>query len=296
MAETLLKKGVIEPKEAHDLYLAGEKKQGPPVIFLDATFGMKESLNRRMDLLKDKWAKERIHNAVFFDHDAICASDSDPVTRPHMIPPAREFGKAAGRLGISNDHLIIAYSQDMLPKAAPRAWWLFRLFGHDKILVLNGSLKHWTAAGLPVNRESPAAAKERTFVAKQPDPAMLATMAQLEQASETGSPLILDARPSERFKGSEPEPRPGIPSGHIPGSRSIPAASLIGPDEKILPDPALEAIFSEIDGPVYASCGSGVTAAMIVLARYKTGLTDTPLSDDSWTVWAQTHPEQINTV
>jgi thiosulfate/3-mercaptopyruvate sulfurtransferase len=281
--QKIVEKGLIEPQEAHKLFTVG----AVPVVFVDATFGMAESLAGQNQILKDRWAKKRIHNAVFFDVDRVCSPDSDPVTRPHMLPGAEDFGRAVGTLGIPNTALLIVYAQESMASAAPRAWWMFRVFGHHNVVVLNGSLKTWESEGLPVVTAPPAPAAPAVFHAKPADPALIVPFAGLKKASQSGDIPILDARPPGRFAGTEPEPRPGISSGHMPHSFNIPAGSLLDSAGKLLPENELFNIFQDFKGRSYVSCGSGVTACMLAFARYVIGLKNTPVSDESWAIWAQ---------
>src|SRR3954468_35257 len=204
-----------------------------------------------------------IPGAVRFDIDAI--SDHSQGL-PHMLPSAKQFARDAGALGIAETDAIVVYDGIGM-FSSPRVWWTFRLFGADKVFILEGGLPKWKAEDRPLE----AGAVQRpppTFNAKKP-PAVVASLHDVQTALTGNTAQVVDARPSDRFRGEAPEARPGVRSGHIPGSLNVPSTKLVD-NGRLLPTEQLKLAFAsggfDIDKPVIASCGSGVSAATIWLA------------------------------
>jgi thiosulfate/3-mercaptopyruvate sulfurtransferase len=223
-----------------------------------------------------------IPGAVFFDIEAI----SDHSTGlPHMAPSPTVFAEAVGAMGISADDTVVVYDQQGLFSAA-RVWWTFRLMGHTDVRVLLGGLPAWRAAGFAVTDEMTPVAPAVYTPAFQPD--MIMDVASVRKRLGTGT-VVLDARSTARFEGAAPEPRAGLRSGHMPGSRSLPFAELIR-DGALKPADELQMILDGrgADGtvPVVTTCGSGVTAAIISLALAEVGR-ESRLYDGSWSEWGQ---------
>jgi len=230
-----------------------------------------------------------IPGAVFFDIEAAADQETD---LPHMVPTAGRFARMVSALGVSNGDRVVFYDQRGMFSAA-RGWWLMRLFGHDDVAVLDGGLPKWVAEGRPVETGAAPAPKPGHFVPSL-RAGMLRGLGDMRANLETREALVLDARPAGRFDGTVPEPRPGLPGGHIPGSASLPAGTLLAQDQTFLPPDALRARFAEAgaDGsrPVVTSCGTGVTAAILALGMRLAGLPEPALYDGSWTEWAS-HPD-----
>jgi len=219
-----------------------------------------------------------IPGAGFFDID-----ESDRTHLPHTLPSPSTFAAIAGRLGISNDSVVVAYdSHGMF--SAPRAWWSFRAMGHEAVHVLDGGFPKWRAEGRPVESGAATAAPAR-FEAR-PRAELLRSFEELRDG--LADTQVVDARPASRFRGEAPEPRPGLRPGHMPGARNIPYSAVMTPEGVGLPPPELERVFSEagvdLGRPTVASCGSGVTAANIVLAMARLGH-EAALYDGSWAEW-----------
>lgn len=225
----------------------------------------------------------RIPGAVYFDIDRIADPDTD---LPHMLPAPEIFAKAVSGLGISNGDTIIVYDGPGLFSAA-RVWWSFKVMGAADVRVLAGGFDGWKAAGLPVETGAPKPITPAHF-----EPAFKAAAVRdfdyMLGNLKKGETLVLDARPFPRFTGEAPEPRAGLRSGHMPGSRSLPAADLVR-DGKLLPITALRAHFAErgvsADRHVTTTCGSGVTAAILSLALEAIGHDNHSLYDGSWAEW-----------
>jgi thiosulfate/3-mercaptopyruvate sulfurtransferase len=211
-----------------------------------------------------------------------------------MLPEPAHFAREAGRLGIDNDTRVIVYDSAGLFSAA-RVWWMFRAFGHDRVAVLDGGLPAWRRLGLPVESgvvERPSAA----FVARF-DPSSVWTRADVARNLESRTASLIDARPPGRFAGTDPEPRPGLPSGHIPGARNIPFTAVIDPDTGcVRPEAELRARFAGLDEhPVVCSCGTGVTACVLAFALHRLGREEVAVYDGSWTEWAGRDDAPIET-
>jgi thiosulfate/3-mercaptopyruvate sulfurtransferase len=182
---------------------------------------------------------------------------------------------------------IVAYDSEGLYSAA-RVWWMFRAMGHEEVRVLNGGLKKWKAEGRPLEDGEPRRRSERHFTATL-NAGLVRDVGDIKSLIASKAAQIVDARAAPRFQGSVPEPRAGLRSGHIPGSRNVPFASLLNPDGTLKPAAELGAIFANagVDAgkPVVASCGSGVTAGVIALALAVLGRPDAAVYDGSWTEW-----------
>ena len=222
-----------------------------------------------------------IPGAVFFDLEAISDAD-DPL--PHMMPAPEQFADQVGALGVSESDRIVVYDTFGVMTAA-RAWWMLRAMGCERVQVLDGGLPAWIRAGgrLATGPVSPAPV---AFTAR-PRSEMIANVEQVRAALAAGRP-VLDARSAARFAGSAPEPRAGLRSGHMPGASSLPFAELLTPQGLLRPPEELAAAFADRDiaddAVPLASCGSGVTAAVPLLALAVLGR-EGVLYDGSWAEW-----------
>jgi thiosulfate/3-mercaptopyruvate sulfurtransferase len=224
-----------------------------------------------------------IPGAVRFDVEAIA---DHAIDLPHMLPDADTFGRMAGQLGLSEGDTLVVYdATDLLGGA--RAWWMLRHYNAARVFVLDGGLAAWQAAGLPV--ESGAADRPpRTFQATF-DGGTLARAPDVESASRSGSAQIVDARSAARFTGSAPEPRAGLRAGHIPGSRNLPWRDLVDAGGHLRPASEIAAAFAraglDVEKPIITTCGSGVSAAVLVLGLERLGRPGAFLYDGSWSEW-----------
>ncbi len=247
---------------------------------IDASFKMPGVL----PLPQDDYLAAHIPGAVFFDVDAVSDHAS---TLPHMFPDARQFARDVAALGISSGDTVVIYDNGGW-MAAPRAWWMFLSFGHARVKVLDGGLKKWTAEGRPV--EAGAVAPAPGSFDASFDGRFIRSKAQMVDNLASKAEQVVDARASNRFEGTVPEPRAGLRSGHIPGSRSLPYGGLINAstgEMKSLDE--LRASFTaaglDLDRPVVTTCGSGVSAAVLTLALYRLGVRGSALYDGSWSEW-----------
>ena len=224
-----------------------------------------------------------IPGARFFDLDDVSDHRSD---LPHMVPPVEKFMSRMRATGVGDGHQIVVYDGSGL-FSAPRVWWLFKLMGQMDIAVLDGGFPKWQAEGHPVEDLPPILRDRHMMVRRQNQ--MVKDVTQVSAASKLGESEIVDARSPGRFYGKDPEPRPGLRAGHIPGSKNVFYKDLLKADDTMKSPDEMRQVFLEagvdLDKPVITSCGSGVTAAILSLGLTRMGKTDHSLYDGSWTEW-----------
>ncbi|WP_374425206.1 3-mercaptopyruvate sulfurtransferase [Paracoccus sp. (in: a-proteobacteria)] len=224
-----------------------------------------------------------IPGARFWDLDAIVDTRS---ALPHMAAPTELFVSRVRAMGIGDGHQIVVYDNSPVHSAA-RVWWNFRLMGHDSVAVLDGGLGKWRAEGRPLDNAPPQIRDRHFSVRRRPE--LVRDVTQIAAASKLGDHEIVDARAAERFRGEVAEPRPGLRSGHIPGSKNLPFGLLYAADGTLKPVDELRAAFEaagvDLSRPVITTCGSGVTAASLFLALERIGRHDHSLYDGSWAEW-----------
>jgi thiosulfate/3-mercaptopyruvate sulfurtransferase len=250
----------------------------PDVVVLDASWHMPAT---RRDGASE-FELGHIPGSVFFSIDGIADPDS---TLPHMVPTAEAFAEAVGALGVGTGDQVVCYATDGIG-TAPRAWWMFRLFGHERVSVLDGGLPAWTAAGGTLVK-GPARPRPRAFQVTF-NPARIRDLTAVRANLQAATELVVDARSAGRFAGTEAEPRPGLRGGHIPGSVNVPYQTLLdGP--RMLPPEALRARLEAAgvagDRPLVFTCGSGVSACTLALGLTLTGRDDWAVYDGSWSEW-----------
>lgn len=241
-----------------------------------------------------EYFEHHIPGAVVFDLDA--ASDlTSPL--PHMLPSTESFSTTMGELGIGDGDHVVVYDGAGLFSAA-RLWWMLRAFGHGKVAMLDGGLPKWLAEGRPLHTGAPKITR-RGFTAKL-NPGLVRGFDDVHANLESQREQVLDARGPGRFKGEEPEPRPGVRPGHIPGSLNLHYAALLDPkDHTMRPDRELATLFEDagVDRakPVICSCGSGITAAILAFALERIGAREVSVYDGSWSEWGARADAPIET-
>lgn len=245
-------------------------------LVLDATI---DKVNQKIDNTN----LELLPNSLFLDIEGSFSDHHSPY--PHTMLSAQQFSKEAQKLGINQDSTLIIYDRWGV-YSSPRAWWMFRYMGLDKVYVLNGGLPAWKAAGLPIDKQFAEAASLGNFKAK-PNYEWFITKEELVERLGDDDISITDARSSGRFHGTAPEPRPGLRSGHIPGSKNLPF-DLVLDGIQYQDKEELERLFEgKIDSAKQNifTCGSGVSAAIIALAAYELGNDYVTIFDGSWSEW-----------
>jgi len=225
-----------------------------------------------------------IPGALFFDLDAV-SDRASPL--PHMLPGPDAFARAMTELGLEDADDLVVYDGTGANMSAARAWWMFRVFGHEAVAVLDGGLEKWRREGRPL--ESGAAVLPRGRFTARLDRAAVRTLEDVRDNLSSGREQVVDMRPAGRFSGVDPEPRAGLRGGHIPGSRSVPYDKLVAPDGTLLPPDLLEQRLRDagVDprAPVVATCGSGTSACTLIHALHLLGHNQAALYDGSWTEW-----------
>ncbi len=253
----------------------------PGLVILDASWHLPSSGRDAEAEFRDA----HLPGAQRFDLAAVSDPDSD---LPHMAPPAETFADTLRGWGVGRDSQVVVYDTAGLFSAA-RAWWTLRLMGHAAVAVLDGGLPRWRAEGRPLEEGEPGSARAGTPAAGAVlDPALVAKADDVARALATGEAQVVDARSRARFEGAAPEPRPGVRPGHMPGAINLPFGEVLNADGTMKDkDGIMAALAAEgVDParPVIATCGSGVTAAILSLALARLGRA-AAVYDGSWAEW-----------
>lgn len=259
----------------------------PNLKILEATFFLPDQGRDAAAEFTDS----HISGAQFFDIDSVADTSID---LPHMLPSPEQFSVQMQELGINTESDIIVYDRSPFLSSA-RCLWMFRLFGHKKIRVLNGGFEAWKVVNGAVETGNATVVKKGNFIANDVIGTGHITFSELfDKISTNMAEQILDARPSPRFTGDAPEPRPGLASGHMPGACNLPITQILHEDGTLKSNAELSKLFHDagidLSKPVITTCGSGVTAAGLTLALAMIGNEDVRLYDGSWAEWGS-HPD-----
>jgi len=242
---------------------------------------------------KAEYAERHIPGAVFFDIDEISDETSD---LPHMLPSPEKFSSRARKLGLGDGVRIVVYDGGNM-MAASRVWWMFRVFGHEDVAVLDGGLEKWLAEDRAVDDEA-VIPRERHLTARM-NSFLVRDWQQMLANVESGREQVVDARGAGRFTAEEPEIRPGLRGGHIPGSRNLLYSSLLNEDKTVKDDDAIKAAFADLgvdpSKPIATTCGSGISACFLALALDLIGARKVAVYDGSWTEWGSRDDTPVET-
>ena len=268
-----------DPKTLVSTEWLAQHMRDPDLRILDASWYLPSSGRDA----KKEYDAGHIPSARFFDIDEISDSRSD---LPHMAPPVEKFISRLRKMGVGDGHQVVIYDGTGI-FSAPRVWWLFRLMGKTDVAVLDGGFPKWKAEGREVEDLPPMVRDRHMTVQRQNY--LVKDVTQVASASKLGDQEIIDARSPGRFAGTEPEPRPGVRPGHIPGSKNLHYAQLLNADGTMKDKAGLRAAFEaagiDLSKPAITSCGSGVSAAILNLALERIGKADHALYDGSWAEW-----------
>lgn len=238
------------------------------------------------------FTQAHIPGAVFFDLDEIADTEA---SLPQTLPPAEQFERFISELGIGNGDYVIVYGTYNLIASA-RVWWMFRVFGHERVAVLDGGFPKWQAEGRPLESNTPTPTPRR-FTAHCRR-GLVADLERVRANLTSQRAQVLDARSPGRFAGVEPERRPGLRGGHIPGSLNLPYERLFETENgTLLPPEALQRTFDavglDVARPVITTCGTGVSAAVLALGLHAIGNRTAAVYDGSWTEWGGRHDTPV---
>jgi thiosulfate/3-mercaptopyruvate sulfurtransferase len=261
----------------------------PDVRVVDATWVLPSSVDTKSG--REQYNDAHIPGAFFFDIDHIADPDHEMA---HMLPDPILFSSRVRRLGLGDGNRIIVYDQNSF-YASARVWWMFRAMGHKDVKVLDGGMAVWLEADGDTEDLPPVSIERHYTARKRAD--LVKNMTQMREQIEHSQFTVLDARGKGRFDGTEPDPRPNMLSGHIPGSQSVPATTLINEDGTLKSADKLKNLLGDhVTKQVIATCGSGVSAAIIALSLARLGNWDVALYDGSWTEWASNPENPIATL
>ena len=249
-------------------------------VILDATF----FLPRQHRNAQEEYQQQHIPGAMFFDIDEVADLSS---SLSHMLPKPENFADAVEKMGIANNTQVLIYDNNHF-FAAARAWWMFRVFGHDLVRVMDGGMVRWKQLNLPVNSRLPAL-KRKTYKTQYRSE-LVFDLKKMKLAQESKAWQIIDARSEDSFLGQRRNDNTSIQSNHITNSINIPYAGLTDSKQQtLLANQALQSLFEaahiNLSLPIVNTCGSGVSACVLALALYQLGLENIPIYDGSWAEW-----------
>jgi thiosulfate/3-mercaptopyruvate sulfurtransferase len=251
----------------------------PDIVVVDGSFYL-PTMNRNA---RQEYLDAHIPGAVFFDIDKIADTTRD---LPHMLPSPVAFSSAMRKLGIGDGQTIVVYDGLGL-FSAPRVWWTLRTFGVREVFILDGGFPKWKAEGRKIE-QGETLRMPRHFTARF-NAGAVANVDDIRKVLAERDAQVVDARSADRFNGKAPEPRPGLPSGHMPGALNVPHDEIVQDGRLVAPERIKQAFAKngvDLEKPVITSCGSGVSAAILTLALDAIGKEAKALYDGSWTEWA----------
>lgn len=255
-----------------------ENLDNPKLVILNAT------IPKVTDIIT-RYEEKQITNARFFHIKKVFSDTSSHL--PNTFPSTEQFHNEAQKLGINNDSFIVVYDDHGI-YSSPRAWWLFKSFGHSNVAVLDGGLPAWQSENLALENPKPYTGPSGNFKAQYQN-GSIKSFNEVLATLTTGHIKILDARSQERFRGSIPEPREGLRSGHIPNSKNLPYSELLNDGKMVSKDALIEKFKDYQNKELIFSCGSGITACILALGAEAAGLKSLSVYDGSWTEWGSRH-------
>jgi len=256
-----------------------ERLAAPDVKILDASYELNATGPQNAN-----YQAEHIPGARFFDIDEISDRKS-PLA--HMLPPPEQFTSAVRKMGIGDGDQVVVYDDKGIYGAA-RAWWMFRVMGHDDVAVLDGGLPKWKAEGRPLEHIAPPPVTPKHFTARLQGE-LVRDLDDVRRISEQGGGQIVDARSRARFAGTAPEPRERLRAGHMPGARNLPYQDMFNADGTLRNAGEIRQLFEkarvDLKQPVVTTCGSGVTACILALGLAVAGHEHAAVYDGSWSEW-----------
>jgi thiosulfate/3-mercaptopyruvate sulfurtransferase len=254
--------------------------QSPDIVIIDASWHLPTAKRNA----KAEFEEAHVLGARFYDLDAGSAPQG---TLPHMLPSAEKFAHDMAAVGVGANKTVVVYDSAGIFSAA-RLWWMLKSFGHRDCFVLDGGLPKWKRESHPLEKGQ-AKPPLHANAAFHLDASRVKSLDDVKNALTKKTAQVADARSPSRFRGEEPEPRPGVRPGHMPGAINIHYGSLLNPDGTMRKAKALRQTFADegldLKRPVIATCGSGVTAAVLILGLSELGVKDASLYDGSWTEW-----------
>lgn len=241
----------------------------------------------------EEYVGGHIPGAVRFDFSVVANRESK---QPIMLPPADQFAQQVGEMGVSNDTHVVLYdnNEKLGMYSVGRAWWMFKIFGHEKVSVLDGGIPRWISCGYPVEKGPEPQVSPVSYKATF-NPTLLRDLKQVKEAIDTKSEQVIDGRPKGRYDGTAPEPNPKLRSGHILGSVSLPFTMLIDPQTKTFKSKegikqAFDSVGVDLEKPMLMTCGGAVVAGMLAFSLHQIGK-QVPVYDGSWSDWVVNAPD-----